>query len=251
MNGRIEVAERGTIVRLTIDRPAQRNALTPELIDGLIDELERAEADASARVLVLTGAGGSFCAGYDLNLLRSPGTEDAGAERDHVERLCSRVRGLRIPTIAAVDGVASGAGCDLAVSCDVRIATEEARFSMPPARLGLLYSHEGIERLRDLVGPAFAKEMLLSGELVGAERALGIGLVNRVVPVSALDADVRRLAEVVATNAPLSVAASKRIVDGAPPDAVAELQRTVWMSDDAREGPQAFRERRTPRFDGR
>ena len=240
----------GGVARLTLARPGQRNALTPDLIDRLLRELGRLTGDDSLRAVVLAGADGSFCAGYDLNLLRSPGTGHAGAERDHVERLCSIIRTLRMPTIAAVDGVASGAGCDLAVSCDIRIATEEARFSMPPARLGLLYSGGGMARLSELVGPAIAKEMVFAGELVDAERALAIGLVNRVVPAPALEEEVDRLAGLIAANAPLSVAASKRILDGANADEAAELQRRVWTSEDAREGPQAFRERRPPRFRG-
>lgn len=239
------------VVRLTIARPAQRNALTPELIDGLLAELAAADVDPNMRLMLISGAGGAFCAGYDLNVLNSPGTPNAGAERDHVERLCSQVRALSFPTIAVVDGVASGAGCDLAVSCDLRFASERARFAMPPARIGLLYSHEGIERLTDLVGPAVAKEMLFSAEFVDADRALAIGLVNRVVPTGALEREIDAFAQQILVNAPLSVAASKRLVDGATPESIGELQQLVWMSEDAREGPRAFRERRAPRFRGR
>jgi enoyl-CoA hydratase/carnithine racemase len=251
MRGELIVEERGPVRRLTLNRVEHRNALTPELIEMLAAELERVGADPEARVLVLAGAGGTFCAGYDLNLLESPGRPDAGSERDRVEGLCARLRAVRIPTVARVDGVASGAGCDLAVSCDVRIASSDARFAMPPARLGILYSPEGIARLAALVGPAVAKELLFTGELVDAERALAIGLANRVVPPERLEAETDAFAERVAANAPLSVAASKRIVDGAAPEEAAELGRLVWMSEDAREGPAAFRERRPPRFRGR
>ena len=122
---------------------------------------------------------------------------------------------------------------------------------MPPARIGLLYSHEGIERLTDLVGPAVAKEMLFSAEFVDADRALAIGLVNRVVPTGALEGEIDRFVQQILANAPLSVAASKRLVDGATPESIGELQQLVWMSEDAREGPRAFRERRAPRFRGR
>jgi enoyl-CoA hydratase/carnithine racemase len=237
--------------RLTLNRVEQRNALTPELIDALAAELDRVDADGEARALVLAGAGGAFCAGYDLNLLASPGRADAGSERDRVERLCSRLRAVRVPTIAQVHGVASGAGCDLAVSCDLRFVSTEARFAMPPARLGILYTRAGIARLAALVGPAVAKELLFSGELVDAERALAIGLANRVVPAERLEAETEAFARVVAANAPLSVAASKRIVDGATEEESAELGRVIWMSEDAREGPQAFRQRRPPRFRGR
>jgi enoyl-CoA hydratase/carnithine racemase len=250
---------RRDIVLLTLNRPEQRNALTPELIDRLLDELERLDADETVRAIVLGGAGEAFCAGYDINFLESPGTADAGVERDHVETLCSRLRAMRVPTIAKVNGVASGGGCDLAVSCDLRFAADSARFAMPPARLGVLYSHEGIARLTALVGPAVAKELLFAGELVDAERALEIGLVNRVYPARRLDEETQGFAETVAVNAPLSVAGSKLIVnlvaDGAPlPDEAAatieEVGLRVWTSQDAVEGPTAYRERRPPRFRG-
>ena len=161
--------------------------------------------------------------------------------------------------IAKVNGVASGAGCDLAVSCDLRFASTEARLSMPPAKLGVLYSWEGTARLIAAVGPAAAKELLFGGELIEARRALELGLVNRVYPSETLDDETDRFVETVAANAPLSVAASKLIVnlvtDVALPrdglDQVEEASRDVWRSEDSKEGPRAFRERRPPRFVGR
>ena len=108
-----------------------------------------------------------------------------------------------------------------------------------------------LERLTDLVGPAVAKEMLFSAEFVDAGRALAIGLVNCVVPARALEGEIDRFVQQIIANAPLSIAASKRLVDGVAPESIAELQQLVWMSEDAREGPRAFRERRTPRFRGR
>lgn len=249
----------GGVLELLLDRPEQRNALTPKLIEELLVALERIEADPAVRVVVLSGAGGAFCAGFDVTHLTSPGTPAAGAERDLVERLCSRLRGLRAVTVARIDGVASGGGCDLAVSCDVRFASERARFAMPPARLGILYSREGIARLVELVGPAVAKELLFSGEQIDAVRALAIGLVNRVVPAAELAGVTAAYAATVVANAPLAVAATKRAVElvvGERPltaeseAAIAELARQVWASADAAEGPAAFRERRPPRFRG-
>jgi enoyl-CoA hydratase/carnithine racemase len=260
VSGELLVTSADGVVRLTLNRPEQRNALTPELIERLLGELDEIEADPELRALVLTGTGDAFCAGYDVNRLVSPGGPDAGFERDLVERLCSRVRVLPSPTVAKVNGVASGGGCDLAVSCDVRFAAETARFAMPPARLGILYSRQGIARLTALVGPALAKELLFSGELVDAGRALEIGLVNRVVPPERLDEETERFVDAVAGNAPLAVSAAKEIVnliaDGAPlpaaaQDAIDQVTRRVWTSADAVEGPRAFRERRTPRFTGR
>src|SRR4051794_32155964 len=153
-------------------------------------ELDRRASAAGARVLVLTGADPAFCAGFDITRIESPGSESGGAERDLVERLCARLRRVPLPVVARLNGVASGAGCDLAVSCDVRFASTEARLSMPPAKLGFLYSWEGTARLVSAVGPAAAKELLFSGELVDAERALQVGLVNRVSPPERLDAEI-------------------------------------------------------------
>jgi enoyl-CoA hydratase/carnithine racemase len=258
--GPLLVTRSDRVVWLMLNRPEQRNALTPELIERLLEQLDALDADPEVRAVLLTGAGDAFCAGYDIHHLVSPGRSDAGAERDLVEALCARLRRLRVPTIAKVNGVASGAGCDLAVSCDVRFASETARFAMPPARLGVLYSTEGMARLTALVGPAVAKELLFSGELVDASHALRIGLVNRVYPAERLDEECEKFASTVARNAPLSVEAAKAVVnlvaDGKPlpPEAYAEIEQTarrIWTSDDAIEGPRAFRERRKPRFTGR
>jgi enoyl-CoA hydratase/carnithine racemase len=238
-------------VTLTLNRPDRRNAVTAELLERLHAELERVRADSDARVVVLQGAQGTFSAGYDLNHLTSTGTPAAGVEGDQVERVCSLIAGLQVPTIAAVDGAASGAGCELALACDVRFASENARFATPPARLGLLHSRESFARLRALVGPAVAKELLFSGEFIDARRALAVGLVNRVVPAERLDEEVSDFASAIAGNAPLSLQASKRLIDGLPADEARSLWREVWASEDAAEGPRAFRERRTPRFHGR
>lgn len=249
----------GGILELTLDRPEQRNALTPDLIADLEAVLERIDGDPAVRVVVLGGAGGAFCAGFDVTYLTSPGTPEAGAERDLVERLCTRLQGLRAVTVARVDGIASGGGCDLAVSCDVRFASDRSRFAMPPARLGILYSHQGIARLVTLVGPAFARELLFGAQQIDARRALEIGLVNRVVGAPELPAETAAFAAAVAANAPLAVAATKRVIDvvvrerplaPASVDAIEERARQVWASADAVEGPAAFRERRPPRFRG-
>lgn len=253
------VTRDGGIVRLTLNRPERRNALTPELIGRLGEELDRIESSPETRVVIVTGSPPAFCAGFDIERIESPGGADAGAERDLVEQLCSRVRTLRAPVIAKVGGVASGTGCDLAVSCDLRFAAEGAQLSMPPAKLGVLYSWQGIGRLVAAVGPAAAKELLFAGGLVDAERALRIGLVDRIYPADRLDEETERFAELVAANAPLSVAASKLIVnllaERSPlSDALAPIIRAsdeVWASEDAREGPRAFQERRPPRFAGR
>jgi enoyl-CoA hydratase/carnithine racemase len=257
--GELLVRREGHVVHLTLNRPERRNALTPELIEALLAELEQIGNDAEVRVVVLTGAGTSFCAGFDVEHLRSPGG-GTGNERDLVEALCSRVRTLRQPVIASVNGAALGAGCDLAVSCDIRLASTEARLGMPPARLGLLYSLGGILRLVSVAGAAVAKEMFLSAEPIDAERAERLGFVAGVVAPERLAEETERYAAALAANAPLSVQAAKLVLnlvaDGTPLPAEAlaaidEASRCVWASEDSKEGPRAFRERREPRFEGR
>ena len=248
------VEEEDHVVRLTLNRPERRNALTPELIEALIDALGRIDAAGHLRVAILTGAGSAFCAGFDIGRI-----ENATGSAGPADRLCERVRALRVPVIAMVNGVASGTGCDLAVSSDFRLAAETARFQMPPAKLGVLYENGGMARLVQAVGQLHAREMLLTGEPVGASRALAIGLVNRVLPDEQLDGEARRLAQTLAANAPLTLAATKLALnlmgdgvvlgaDGAA--ALEEARRRVWASDDAKEGRRAFAERRPPEFTG-
>lgn len=254
MAGELIVERRARVAYLTLNRPEQRNAVTPELIGELLEELERIDADSEVRVLVLTGAGTAFCAGFDISRIEGP---EGSATLS--EQLCARVHRLRVPAVAKVNGVASGTGCDLAVSCDLRIASEAARFAMPPVKLGVLYETGGMARLVQTVGAAHAKELLLCGEPIDAERALRIGLVARVVPADRLDEETERLAATLAANAPLSVAASKLAVNALSRAALADedlaaieqARRKVWASDDAREGPRAFTERRAPDFTGR
>ncbi|MGI9658677.1 MAG: enoyl-CoA hydratase/isomerase family protein [Gaiellaceae bacterium] len=248
------------VARLYLNRPDQRNAMTPELVDELLEALDEVEAEDEIRCVVITGMGKAFCAGFDVSRIPSAtGTEAREAAR-MVEKLGLRVRGLRMPVIAMVNGPASGAGCDLAVSCDVRIASSAAKFAMPPARLGVLYDEGGMRRLLQTVGLAAAKELLLTGELIEADRALELGLVNRVVGPDRLEDTTKHFVRTIVENAPLSVAASKLacnvIADAAPlpPDAQTLLDHAaerVWGSEDAAEGPAAFKERRQPRFRGR
>ncbi len=257
----LRVEQRGPVVEVTLDRPERRNALTPDVISALMQLLTAARGDRQLRAVLLTGAGEkAFCAGFDIEMIESVGGSETGAERDLVDELATTVRELPVPVVAAVNGAAVGAGCDLAVACDIRVGSPAARFGMPPARLGILYGWKGVERLVRTVGPAAAKELLLTGALVHAERAHHIGLLSAIVPADELMAEARRITDVLAANAPLSVAGSKRMVDllaapGTLSDeahaVLAEIQRTVWNSEDAVEGARSYRERRPPEFKGR
>ncbi|MEV4660388.1 enoyl-CoA hydratase/isomerase family protein [Micromonospora echinofusca] len=236
----------GPVATVVIRNPARRNAMTtamwrrlPVLLDGL-------EADPAVRALVLTGAGDTFCAGADLgDLDELLDAGDASIAVAAEERLAAFAK----PTVAAVRGACVGGGCQLAVACDLRVATADARFGVPPARLGLVYPAPTTRRLARLVGPAAAKHLLFTAELIDAERALRVGLVDEVLPGDRLAARVDELTAAVVARSQLSVAAAKEIVDGrADEDRIAWWHGQVRASGEAREGVAAFHERRPPRF---
>jgi enoyl-CoA hydratase len=249
---------RGSVLELFINRPERRNVLNPPLVHSLIDALEWAAESGVVRCVLLSGRGEAFCAGYDIGDIGANG--QLGAERDLVDRLATRIEELSLPVVAAVNGAAIGGGCDLAVACDIRFGSTTARFGMPPARLGVLYAVNGMRRLVQRAGDSTAREMLLTGSPVDAQRARDATLLSVVVdPEELLDRARECCARLVA-NAPLSVAGSKRSLgllsvahtwtdrDRAE---LHEIQRRVWGSADASEGPLAFRERRNPQFEGR
>ncbi|SCF35613.1 enoyl-CoA hydratase/isomerase family protein [Micromonospora mirobrigensis] len=242
----LTVTVTGPVATVTIHNPARRNAMTaamwrqlPVLLDGLA-------ADPAVRALVLTGAGGTFCAGADLGDLDE--LLDAGDASIAVTAE-ERLAGFAKPTVAAIEGACVGGGCQLAVACDLRIAAEGARFGVPPARLGLVYPAPTTRRLARLVGPATAKYLLFTGELIDAERALRVGLVDELLPVDRLAERVDAITAVVAARSQLTVAAAKEIVDDRADDARIDWwHRQVRESGEAREGVAAANERRPPRF---
>ncbi|MBY8873121.1 enoyl-CoA hydratase/isomerase family protein [Micromonospora sp. PLK6-60] len=236
----------GPVATVTIRHPARRNAMTaamwrqlPTLLDGL-------EADPAVRVLVLTGANGTFCAGADLGDLDE--LLDAGDASIAVTAE-ERLAGFAKPTVAAIEGACVGGGCQLAVACDLRIAAEGARFGVPPARLGLVYPAPTTRRLARLVGPSAAKYLLFTGELIDADRALRVGLVDELLPADRLAGRVGEVTAAIAARSQLSVAAAKEIVDDrAGDDRIAWWHRQVRDSGEAREGVAAANERRPPNF---
>jgi enoyl-CoA hydratase len=241
----IHLEDRGPVALITIDRPERRNALDHAALDALLEAHARSR---SARVLVLTGADGHFCAGADLS-----DVEDRGFT-DRLRRVLGALRDDPRPTLAAVDGAALGAGTQLAVACDLRVATAEARFGVPAGRLGLMVDHWTIQRLSLLAGAGPARAMLLGAETYTGEEAHRLGLVQR---LGDLDAALG-WADEVAALAPLTLAGSKLALNrlempvgpGDDPD-VHEAWERAWGSDDLQEGMAAFRERRRPLFHGR
>lgn len=256
----LDVSVRGAVLEVVIDRPERRNALTPELIRGLLDLLDSAAATTQLRAVLLTGAGEkAFCAGFDIGRIESAGGEAGGGERELVDDLATAVRALPLPVVAAVNGAAVGAGCDLAIACDIRIGTPASRFGMPPVRLGILYGWKGLDRLVRTVGLPAAKDLVLTGGLYDAQRAYDVGMLSAIVSPERLLAEARTVTDTLAANAPLSVTGSKRMLDLLASRRlderelaeVAAIQERVWTSDDAAEGARAYRERRPPNFTGR
>ena len=228
---------RGHVVVVTIDRPERRNALDHGALDALGAALDGCGDDV--RVVVLTGADGHFCAGADL-----AGVEDAGFTT-LLRSVLDRLRLAPYVTLAAADGAALGAGTQLAVACDLRVATAQASFGIPAGRLGLAVDEWTVARLAALAGGGPARAMLLAAEVVKGDEAYRFGLVQRIGTL----ADALDWADDIAALAPLTVRAHKAALEPEP-DAAAAIAR-AWASDDLQEGLAAFRARRRPVFHAR
>lgn len=244
------------VCTITLNRPDKRNALNAEMIEALHAALTRTAGRTDVRVVVVASTGSVFCAGLDLRELAAQ--REAGRVQTHgLEDALQLLERSPQPTIAAVQGDAVAGGCELALHCDLRIASDAARFAMPLARIGIAVPVTLTWKLVDTIGAAATKELLFTGEALGAEGALALGIVNRVAPASGLEPAVGELARQIAHNAPLSIRAMKAFVQrvaeerrGYRRDDLDELFHAVQGSADAREGLAAQRERRAPRFRG-
>ncbi|GAA0206873.1 enoyl-CoA hydratase-related protein [Saccharothrix mutabilis subsp. mutabilis] len=243
----------GPVATLTIDRPAKRNAMSYEMWSALPGLMAEVAAAPQVRVLVVRG-GEHFSAGADISEFSTLRAGAAGAARysEAVHNGERAIASLGKPTIAAVDGFCVGGGCEIALACDLRIASSGARFGITPAKLGIVYNFTSTKQLVDVVGPAWAKQILFSGELIDAATALRIGLVNEVH--EDLDARVKELSEVIASRAQVSVRGAKQIVNRVTEGQVEEDAAVRALYDEAvhsaeyAEGVAAFLEKRTPRF---
>ncbi|MDX3232440.1 enoyl-CoA hydratase/isomerase family protein [Streptomyces sp. ME19-01-6] len=233
------------IATVVIRNPAKHNALTPGMWRALPPLLERLAADPAVRALVLTGEGDTFSTGADIGSLGTTYEETTALALPAEEALA----GFPRPTLAAVRGYCVGGGCQLAAACDLRFAEQGARFGITPARLGIVYAPSSTRRLMDLVGPATAKYLLLSGELIGTERALRTGLVDEVLPPDGLGERVAEFTRVLLSRSALTQTAAKEFTSGPVDPARLEYWRDqVRGSDEIGEGIAAFLERRAPRF---
>lgn len=255
----LRVERAGGVVTLTIDRPHRKNAITAPMWQGLVEVFDEVAANRDDRVLVITGAGDAFCSGADLSAgeqtMGGAGTSVAGMRV--VGRAALRLHELPQPTIAAVNGVAAGAGCNLALGCDLIVASDRARFSEIFSKRGLALDFGGSWLLPRLVGLHKAKELALLGGIIDAVEAESIGLVNRVVPHGELDAEVAALAHRLAQGPPLQLATIKRQLNDGLAKSMAEAiegetiaQSLMFTSSDTAEAMLAFMQKREPKFTG-
>lgn len=245
----------GPVCTLTLNRPAQYNALSEELLAALGDELDRVADDESVRVVVLTGTGKAFCPGHDLKQMReTPDEEYYRALFDRCSTVMQKLVDLPQPVIARVQGMATAAGCQLVASCDLAVAADDVKFAVSGITIGLFCSTPGVALSRN-VSRKRAMEMLLTGEFIDAATAERYGLVNRAVPRAELDACVTRLASAIAQKPAASVRLGKRLfysqIEMPLADAYREAARVMacnLMQPDTVEGVDAFIAKRKPRW---
>jgi enoyl-CoA hydratase len=239
-----------------MNRPKQLNALSGDLMGAVVGALQELDADPEIRAIVLGGGERAFAAGADITELAA-GTPVSLYENRRIDEW-DKIRGLRTPVVAAVSGFCLGGGCELAMLCDLIVASEMAKFGQPEINLGVLPGAGGTQRLTRAVGKAIAMDMILTGRMIGAREALGLGLVARVVAKEAWLDEAKRVAGEIAAKGPIAVRLAKEAVDQAfeaPLSVGVEFERRAFYlaraSEDATEGLTAFVEKRPPDFKGR
>jgi enoyl-CoA hydratase len=252
-----EVSEQ--IARITFNRPNVLNALNRKTMDELGDCLKKVRADDAIRVLILTGAGEkAFIAGADINELSQQTPVNGREFTLYGQEIIHRLETLGKPAIAAINGFALGGGCELALACTLRIASRNAKLGQPEVKLGIIPGYGGSQRLPRLCGKGVAHELILTGEMITAEEALRVGLVNRVVEPAELLATAEAIARKIIANAPLAVKYALEAVERGmemPQEEGLYLEATLFglccATQDMREGTRAFLEKRPPKFEGR
>ena len=251
-----------SVARLRLNNPGKRNPLDHDVLDALGTALPDLDRGIEVRCIVITGTGRAFSAGYDIGAIPEQSFErDAEALVAHpFHAAMEAVSAHPYPVLAAINGHCLGGGLELAVRCDLRVCVAGAKLGMPPAKLGLIYGHTGLERFIDVIGVAATRDLFLTGRTLDAERALAIGLVGEVVQDDEIDAAALDLAALIAANAPLSMKGNKRAIETLArfprltPEQereLIELRESCFASEDFREGIAAFAEKREPRWQGK
>jgi enoyl-CoA hydratase/carnithine racemase len=263
MSGSIRVDRPAdAVARLTISNPEKRNALDHAILDAIAEQMPALANGIETRCVIITGEGRMFSAGYDIgDIPEEVFAEEAERLVAHpFHRAIEAVEEFPFPTLAAINGHALGGGLELAVACDLRLAASGVKLGMPPGKLGLIYSHTGLLKFIDTVGPARTRELFLVGRNVDAERAEQIGLVNEVVDPEQFEQAAIELAREIASNAPLSTKGNKEIIrrltsfsrmTSSEEQELIELRLSSFRSEDFREGVKAFGEKRAAKWKGR
>jgi enoyl-CoA hydratase/carnithine racemase len=250
------------VARLTIDHPERRNALDHEILDAIAEILPRLDDGIETRCVVITGAAPVFSAGYDIAAIPEPTFErDAEALVAHpFHAAMEAIANHPWPTLAAINGHCLGGGLELAITCDLRVCSADAKLGMPPAKLGLIYGHTGLRRFLDTIGLARTREMFFTGRNYKGAQAERLGLVNAVVDAEQLEQESIDLAAEIAANAPLSIRGNKQaigllnacpVLSDQQEAGLIALRESSFSSEDLLEGITAFGEKRRPRWTGR
>jgi enoyl-CoA hydratase/carnithine racemase len=252
------------VCTLVLNRPEKKNSLSPQLVTLLLQTLEELSGDDTVRTIVIRGVGDvAFCAGYDIRSIPTAESGDVpkGLEKiSPVESVFECIYNYPYPVIAMLNGYAFGAGCELAICCDIRIGADNIRMGMPPAKLGLVYHWTGLQRFIQTIGLKSTKELFFTGRYFKGQRLKEIGLVDYLLPATDLEAFVIKMAREIAANAPLALKGTKRVInlllDSSTLDKNSMIEAEAlaleaFKSDDLKEGQLAFLEKRKPVFKGK
>lgn len=252
----VVIETRGRVGLITFNRPQVMNALNNQLLREAMDALEAFDKNDTIGAMVITGNEKAFAAGADIKEMANKSIQQM-IDTDHIAAF-GRIRQIRKPVIAAVSGWVLGGGCEIAISCDMIVASESAMFGQPEVTIGVIPGAGGTQRLTYAVGKALAMEMILNNRMLSAQEALQHGLVNRVVPVDAYLDEALKLAEEIASRAPLAVRAAKKMINQTYELTLAESLRVekqefynLFATEDQKEGMQAFAEKRKPNWTGK
>jgi len=251
---------RESIAFVRLNRPVKRNALTRRMLEELREAFERIEQERDhLRAVILTGMGdAAFCAGTDIEELSTLDVEEARAAAIRGQRVCDSIERASVPVICAVNGIAAGGGCELALACHLRIASTTAQFTLPETTLGVIPAYGGTQRLARIIGTGRAFSVMLAGETIAVEDAESLGLLNRIVEPSQLLHEAEALARAISRQAPLAIRACLEAVtrglelpleEGLALEA--KLFSQLFATEDVREGTRAFLEKRAPVFEGK